>query len=67
METISQWADQWKMLSDPEPSKQATEALFSRKINSNDCPKLKFNFKQVQQSSLHKHQGRILPNNIQFH
>lgn len=66
METKSQWADQWKMLSDPEPNKQATKALFSRKINSNGYLKLKFNFKQVQQSSLHKHQGRILPNDIQF-
>ena len=45
METKSQWADQWKMLSDPEPNKQATKALFSSKINSNGYLKLKFNFK----------------------
>ena len=34
LETINQWAHQWKMSFDPDPNKQATDVLFSRKINS---------------------------------
>ena len=39
----------------PDPDKQATEVLFSRKINSDDYPKLTFNGNQVQQRSSQKH------------
>ena len=35
------------MLSDPDPNKHAAEALFSRKINSDGHPKLKFSFKDT--------------------
>ena len=35
----------------PDPNKQATEVLFSRKVNSHDHPKLTFNSNQVQQCS----------------
>ena len=38
LETINQWAHQWKKLFNPDPNKQATEVLFSRKVNSNDHP-----------------------------
>ena len=31
LEIISQWAHQWKMSFNPEPSKQAVEILFSQK------------------------------------
>ena len=31
LETISQWAYQWKMEFNPDPTKQATELLFSCK------------------------------------
>ena len=34
LETINQWARQWKISFNPDPSKQATEMLFSRKVNS---------------------------------
>ena len=40
--TINQWAHQWKMSFNPELNKQATEVLFSCKINSDDHPKLTF-------------------------
>ena len=33
LETINQWAYQWKMLFNPDPNKQATEVHFSRKIS----------------------------------
>ena len=48
------------MLSDTDPNKQAVETLLSRKINSDNHSKLKFNIQQVQQCSLHKHIGLTL-------
>ena len=38
----------------PDPNKQATEALFSRKVNSDDHPKSTFNSSQVHQCSSQK-------------
>ena len=40
LEKINQCAHQWKMSFNPDPNKQATEVLFSRKVNSDDYPKL---------------------------
>ena len=48
---------QWKMSFNPDPNKQATEVLFSRKVNSDDHLKLTFNGNQVQRSSSQKHLG----------
>ena len=50
----------------PDPNKQATEVLFSRKINSDDHPKLTFNGNQVQRCSSQKHLGLILDNKLDF-
>ena len=38
----------------PDPNKEATEVLFSRKVSSDDHPKLTFNGNQVQQCSSQK-------------
>ena len=40
--------------------------LFSRKVNSDDHPKLTFNDKQVQQCSSQKHLGLFLDNKLDF-
>ena len=40
---IHQWAHQWKMEFNPDPSKQATEVLFSCKNSSPHHPQLIFN------------------------
>ena len=32
LDTIRQWADQWKLKFNPDPTKQATDVLFSCKI-----------------------------------
>ena len=40
LQIINQWAHQWKMSFNPDPNKQATEVFFSRKVNSDDHPKL---------------------------
>ena len=50
----------------PDPNKQATEVLFSRKVNSGDHPKLTFNVNQVQQCSSQKHLGLFLDNKLDF-
>ena len=40
---ISEWAVQWKVNFNPDPSKQAPELLFSRKTSSKPYPSLNFN------------------------
>ena len=66
LEKINQWTHQWKMSFNPDPNKQATEVLFSRKVNSDHHPKLTFNGNQVQRYSSQKHSGLILGNKLDF-
>ena len=66
LETINQWVHQWERSFNPDPNKQATELLFSRKVNSDDHPKLTFNGNQVQQCSSQKHLGLFLDNKLDF-
>ena len=66
LEKINQWAHQWKMSFNPDPNKQATEVLFSRKVNSDDHPKLTFNGNRIQRCSSQKHLGLILDNQLDF-
>ena len=66
LETINQWAYQWKMFFNPEPNKQATVVLFSRKVSSDDHTKLTFNGNQVQQCLSQKHLGLFLDNKLNF-
>ena len=66
LETINEWARQRNISFNPDPNKQATEELFSRKTNSHDHPKLTFNGNQVQQCSSQKHLGLFLDNKLDF-
>ena len=50
----------------PDPNKQATEVLFSCKVNSDDHFKLTFDGNQVQQCSSEKHLGLVLDNKLDF-
>ena len=43
LERIARWEHQWKISFNPDPSKQAVEVHFSRKINSLDKPPVYFN------------------------
>ena len=47
LEKINKWAHQWKMYFNLDSNKQTREGLFSRKVNSDDHPKLTFNGNQV--------------------
>ena len=44
----------------PDPSKQAVEIYFSKKVNVVDHPPLKFNGADVQVCNSHKHLGLVL-------
>ena len=64
LETINQWAHQWKISFNLDPNEQATEVLFYHKINSDDHPKLSFNDNQGQQCSPQKHFELVLDNRL---
>ena len=47
---INNWAFQWKMSFNPEPSMQAQDVIFSRKLQKSTHPTLSFNNNSVTQS-----------------
>ena len=63
---ISEWAVQWKMNFNPDPSKQAQELLFSRKTSSKPYPSLNFNDNPVHEVPLQKHLGLFLDPKLSF-
>ena len=63
---ISNWAHQWKMSFNPDPTKQAEEILFSVKNSRTDHPPLYFNGIEVKRVSEHKHLGLILDSKLTF-
>ena len=63
---ISEWAVQWNMNFNPDPSKQAQELLFSRKTSSKPYPLLNFNDNLVHQVQLEKHLGLFLDPKLSF-
>ena len=58
---ISKWAYSWKMSFNPDPSKQATEIIFSKKL-----PTLRFNNNTLTPTNSHKHLGMILDSKLNF-
>ena len=63
---IKNWAFQWKMSFNPDPSKQAQEVIFSHKIQKTCHPFIYFNDKSVKQIPSQKHLGLILDNKLNF-
>ena len=63
---IQQWAHQWKMEFNPDPTKQATEVLFSCKKVSPKHPLLTFNGSVVKKVNEHKHLGLIFDSSLSF-
>ena len=59
LEIISEWAKQWKMSFNPDPTKPAEEILFSQKRVPQEHPPLYFNGIEVKRVSEHKHLGFI--------
>ena len=63
---VSNWAFHWKMSFNPDPSKQAQEVIFSRKIQKTCHPSIYFNNKSVKQVPSQKHLGLILDSKLNF-
>ena len=66
LDIISEWANQWKMSFNPDPTKPAEEILFSQKILEINHPPLYFNGIEVKRVSEHKHLGLILDPKLNF-
>ena len=66
LQKISEWAYKWKMSFNPDPTKQAQEVIFSRKLNKPHHPLLKFNKLPVQNASSQKHFGLVLDDKLDF-
>ena len=60
LDIIHKWAHQWKLEFNPDPTKQATEVLFSCKKSSPTHPQVVFNGTVVGKMSEQKHLGLIL-------
>ena len=63
---VASWAYQWKMSFNPDPSKQAVEVHFSRKINPVDTPLVYFNNLAVGSCETHKHLSLLLDKRLAF-
>ena len=63
---INEWAHQWKMSFNPDPSKQAVEVIFSRKRSVQIHPQVSFNHSPVVSLPSHKHLGLILDSQLNF-
>ena len=61
---ISKWAFQWKMLFNPNASKQAIEICFSHKRDNENYPSLVFNDTKVQLANSQKHLQLILDSKL---
>ena len=63
---IINWAYQWKMSFNPDPSKQVQQVIFSRRLNKNYHPPVLFNNNNVPETDSQKHLGIILDNHLSF-
>ena len=63
---ICQWAHQWKMEFNPDPTKQVNEILFSCKKSSPNHPQLIFNEFSVVKVNEQKHLGLVLEPSLSF-
>ena len=66
LEKISNWAWQWKMSFNPDPLKQATQVLFSRRQKMENHPDLTFNGVTVKGVPNQKHLGLVLDSSLKF-
>ena len=66
LQKISDWAFKWKMLFNPDVTKQAQEVIFSRKSNKTDHPVVYFNEAPVAKASCQKHLGMHLDEKLNF-
>ena len=66
LKKISDWAFQWEMSFNPDPSKQAQEVIFSRKLTNVSHPPLVFNNANVLSWKSQKQLGILLDTKLTF-
>ena len=66
LETITNWAFQWKMVFNPDLTKQAIEVIFSAKKKKPEHPELVFNGIPVSREEHTKHLGVYLDSGLNF-
>ena len=66
LDIIHRWAHQWKLEFNPDPTKQATEVLFSCKTSNPNHPQIMFNGTVVAKTNEQKHLGLILDSSLSF-
>ena len=66
LKLISDWAFQWKMSFNPDPSNQAQEIIFSRKKMKSSHPSVYFNNIPVNSTSVHKYLGMLLDDKFSY-
>ena len=66
LKKVSDWAFQWKMIFNPDPSKQAQEVIFSRKLRNVSHPPLVFNDVNISSCKSQKHLGILLDARLTF-
>ena len=66
LKKISDWAYKWKMIFNPDFSKQAQEVIFSRKTNKINHPATTFNTFPVARTPYQKHLGLYLDEKLNF-
>ena len=66
LKKINDWAFQWKMSFNPDPTKPANEILFSHKKSIRDHQPLFFNGIEVKRVEEHKHLGLVLDPKLNF-
>ena len=64
LKKISDWAFQWKMSFNPDPSKQVQEVVFNRKLKNH--PSFVFNNANVSSCKCQKHLDILLDSNLTF-
>ena len=63
---ISRWAYLWKMIFNPDASKQAQEIVFSRKVNASNHATVYSNSAPVIRDNIQKHLGLFLDSKRSF-
>ena len=66
LETVSTWGHQWKMVFNPDITKQAVEVIFSVKKKKPTHPYLEFNGAPVAREDHTKHLGGHLDSRLNF-
>ena len=66
LQKISRWAYQWKMIFNPDASKQAQEIVFSRKASASNHATVCFSNVPVITDNIQKHLGLFLGSKLSF-